>query len=174
MHGEVGQCSDSSAGRSRISFVTCIPRVLGRVNRGSTAILASIQPWLTGERVSVSDSMLRSFRAGNGMRIHVEPLYDLCRGTSAMWWNKDDTNVCSHTELMNKPEFITEEITHLFKFWHGTVASLWDDVMQSVLLTDTVNSGSQEQKQQQIHRRDWWLIWCRAQVVSDQLCSSQL
>lgn len=90
---EVGQCSDSSAGRSRIPFVTCIPRVLGRVNRGSTTILASIQPWLTGERVSVSDSMLRSFWAGIGMRIHVEPLYDLCRGTSAMWRNKDDSQL---------------------------------------------------------------------------------
>lgn len=113
MHREVGQCSDSSAGRSRISFVTCIPRVLGRVNRGSTTILASIQPWLTGERASVSENMLRSFRAGNGMRIHVEPLYDPCRGTSAMWRNKDDSQLFG--ELMNKPEFIAEKIMHLLQ-----------------------------------------------------------
>lgn len=106
MHREVGQYSDSSAGRSRISFVTCIPRVLSRVNCRTTEILASIHPWLTGERLSCltvrCDPSSWEWSENTSRNLS-------CKGTAAVWQNEDDcsfqvplilietlANVCSH------------------------------------------------------------------------------
>lgn len=139
MHREVGECSDS---RSRISFVTCIPRALSRVNHRTSAILASIQTWLTGGRVSVSDSTPWSSELGMEREHKLNPLTSLYRNRCCMaegrWLQISGSFlmetlaiVCGlayHAELMVGPEIRNEKLIYVLTSWwrkHGVLMTLF-------------------------------------------------